>query len=60
MKIRDKLRTQGGLFVRPFKDKNNNGQLDKGEEIYSDDLELLVIINNKPVTVPEGYIQIGI
>ena len=45
----NKLRTQGGLFVRPFKDKNNNGQLDKGEEIYSDDLELLVIINNKPL-----------
>ena len=44
-----KLRSQGGLFVRPFKDKNNNGQLDKGEEIYSDDLELLLIINNKPL-----------
>lgn len=42
-----KLRTQGGLFVRPFADQNNNGQLDKGEKIYTEDAELLLIINHK-------------
>lgn len=42
-----KLRTQGGLFVRPFADQNNNGQLDQGEKIHTADAELLLIVNHK-------------
>ena len=42
-----KLRTQGGLFVRPFADQNNNGQLDPGEKIHTADAELLLIVNHK-------------
>jgi hypothetical protein len=45
----DYFRTQGGLLVQPFFDKNGNGKRDKGEEIYSDRPDLLMIINNKPL-----------
>ena len=42
-----KLRTQGGLLVRPFADQNNNGQLDKGEKIHTEDAKLLLIVNHQ-------------
>ncbi|MEB3178960.1 MAG: carboxypeptidase-like regulatory domain-containing protein [Nostocaceae cyanobacterium] len=45
----DYFRTQGGLLIQPFFDKNNNSKRDKGEEIYSDRPDLLMIINNKPL-----------
>jgi hypothetical protein len=43
------FRTQGGLLIQPFFDKNNNGKLDRGEEYYTKDAETLVIINNRPI-----------
>ena len=43
----DKLRTQGGLLIRPFADRNTNGKLDKGEEIHTEDAELLFKINHQ-------------
>ena len=44
-----KLRAQGGIFINPFLDKNNNGKQDKGEDSYTDDLELLFLVNNQPI-----------
>ncbi|ALB39767.1 MULTISPECIES: hypothetical protein [Nostocales] len=41
------LRSEGGIFIQPFLDKNNNGIRDNNEEIYTQDMELLLILNNK-------------
>ena len=43
----EELRSKGGILMQPFLDLNNNGLLDKDEEIYTKDLDLLLIINNK-------------
>ncbi|MEM7589941.1 MAG: carboxypeptidase-like regulatory domain-containing protein [Cyanobacteria bacterium P01_A01_bin.83] len=43
----NKLRTQGGILVRPFADLNSNGKLDRGEKIYTEDAELLLMVNHK-------------
>ncbi|HLP91457.1 MAG TPA: carboxypeptidase-like regulatory domain-containing protein [Nostocaceae cyanobacterium] len=43
------FRTQGGLLIQPFFDDNNNGKLDPGEKIYTNNPELLIIINNRPL-----------
>ncbi len=43
----DYLRTQGGLLVQPFFDKNNNGKPDANEEFYTE--PNLLLINNKPI-----------
>ncbi|WP_353932659.1 carboxypeptidase-like regulatory domain-containing protein [Okeanomitos corallinicola TIOX110] len=43
------FRTQGGLLIQPFFDKNNNGKRDSNEEFYTQDAGLLVIINNRPL-----------
>jgi hypothetical protein len=43
----DKLRTQGGIFLQPFFDKNSNGIRDNGEDLYTEDLESLFLINNQ-------------
>jgi hypothetical protein len=45
----EKLRTQGGIVLKPFFDKNNNGRRDDGEDFYTKDIELLFLINNKPL-----------
>ncbi len=45
----DRFRTQGGLLIQPFFDRNNNGKLDSGEDIYREDPELLLILNNRPI-----------
>ena len=45
----DKLRNQGGLLIQPFFDQNNNGRRDKGEALYTEDANLLLILNNKPI-----------
>ena len=43
----ERLRSEGGIFIQPFLDKNNNGIRDNNEEIYTQDMELLLILNNK-------------
>ena len=43
----ESLRSEGGIFIQPFLDKNNNGIRDNNEEIYTQDMELLLILNNK-------------
>jgi len=43
----DKLRTQGAIFLLPFSDKNNSGIRDDGEELYTDEVESLFLINNQ-------------
>ncbi|MEO0834920.1 MAG: carboxypeptidase-like regulatory domain-containing protein [Cyanobacteria bacterium J06642_3] len=56
-----KLRTQGGLLVRPFGDLNTNGKLDKGEQIYTEDAELLLTINHKFLaSMPQDITQQGV
>lgn len=44
----DDLQTQGGLLVQPFFDKNSNSQLDRGEDVYTD-AENLLILNGDPL-----------
>ena len=46
----DKLRTQGGIFLQPFFDKNNNGIRDDGEKLYTEDTESLFLINNQTLS----------
>ncbi len=36
-------------MIQPFFDRNNNGKLDSGEEIYTENPELLLILNNQPI-----------
>lgn len=43
----EELRSKGGILMQPFLDLNNNGLLDRDEEIYTKDLDLLLLINNK-------------
>lgn len=46
----DKLRTQGGVLLQPFFDKNNNGVRDDGEDLYTEDIATLFLINNQPLS----------
>ena len=43
----DKLRTQGGIFLQPFFDKNNNGIRDGEEGLYTEEIEALFLINHQ-------------
>ena len=43
------LRTQGGLFIQPFLDRNGNGKKDRGEKFYNEDLEFLLLLNDRPL-----------
>ncbi|MTJ53535.1 carboxypeptidase regulatory-like domain-containing protein [Anabaena sp. UHCC 0253] len=43
-----RFRTEGGLLVIPFLDRNSNGKRDNNEEIYNDNSEFL-IVNNEVV-----------
>jgi hypothetical protein len=45
----DRLRNEGGLWIQPFFDHNNNGLRDGGEEIFTEGANLLLIINNRPL-----------
>jgi Carboxypeptidase regulatory-like domain len=45
----DYFRTQGGILIQPFFDRNNNGKRDAGETSYLDKPELLLILNNRPL-----------
>ncbi len=43
------FRTQGGLLIQPFFDRNNNGRRDFGEKFYTKNSELLLTINNRSI-----------
>jgi len=43
----DFFRTQGGLMIRPFFDRNSNGKRDSGESYYTEDSNLLFLLNNR-------------
>jgi hypothetical protein len=43
------LRTQGGLLIKTFLDKNNNSKHDPGEEYYTDPEGAMVLVNNRPI-----------
>ncbi len=45
----ERLRGEGGLLIQPFLDQNGNGKLDKKEKIYTEDLDLLLSLNNKSI-----------
>lgn len=51
----DYFRTQGGMLIQPFFDRNNNGLRDSGEEFYTETADLLFILNNQPLksSLPE-------
>ncbi|MEH2062164.1 MAG: carboxypeptidase-like regulatory domain-containing protein [Nostoc sp.] len=49
------LRTQGGIMVQPFFDRNNNGQRDAGEDFYTD--PNLVTINNQTVQATRAQVD---
>ncbi|BAZ37198.1 hypothetical protein NIES4101_31190 [Calothrix sp. NIES-4101] len=50
-------RTQGGMLIQPFLDANNNGERDPGEEIYTEDANSLLIINNRPLKILQPDMQ---
>jgi hypothetical protein len=43
------FRTQGGLMIQPFLDRNNNGKRDSNEEIYTENSDLLLMVNHKSI-----------
>lgn len=52
----ENLRGEGGIFIQPFMDTNANGVHDKGEIIYTEQADLLFILNNKPL--PRSKVQV--
>jgi len=53
----DYFRTQGGLLLQPFFDRNHNGKRDPGEEIYHDNAESLFVINNQAIKSLQPEVQ---
>ncbi|MEM9215546.1 MAG: carboxypeptidase-like regulatory domain-containing protein [Cyanobacteria bacterium P01_F01_bin.150] len=45
----DFLRNQGGLLLEPFFDRNSNGEYDRGEERYTENADLLMVLNNESI-----------
>ena len=43
----ERLRSEGGLLVEPFFDANSNGKRDRGEKLYTEDPESLLLLNNQ-------------
>lgn len=54
----DDLRTQGGLRVQPFLDRNGNGVRDRDEGVYLDNLDLLLELDRAPIRLDRDA-QIG-
>lgn len=52
----NRLRSEGGMLIQPFFDLNGNGRRDRGEEVYTDDPELLLLINNKTINSLRPFI----
>jgi hypothetical protein len=53
----DYFRTQGGLWIQPFFDRNNNGKHDPSEEYYTETANLLFILNNQPLKSSRPEVQ---
>ncbi|HEY9601518.1 MAG TPA: carboxypeptidase-like regulatory domain-containing protein [Allocoleopsis sp.] len=53
----DYFRTQGGLLIQPFFDRNNNGKRDPGEDYYTETADLLFILNNQPLKSSQPEVQ---
>ncbi|MGB3650571.1 MAG: carboxypeptidase-like regulatory domain-containing protein [Rivularia sp. (in: cyanobacteria)] len=51
------FRTQGGLTIKPFLDSNNNGKRDSGEKIYTENSDLLLMVNNKSIKSWRSHVQ---
>ncbi|RUT06031.1 hypothetical protein DSM106972_032370 [Dulcicalothrix desertica PCC 7102] len=45
----DNFRTQGGMLIQAFFDKNNNGKHDTGEAFYTENSDTLLNINNRVI-----------
>jgi hypothetical protein len=41
----DEMRTQGGILVQPFYDRNSNGKRDANESIYAESSDFLILNN---------------
>jgi len=53
----ENLRGKGGLLIQPFLDNNGNGKLDNNEEIYTEDIDLLLMLNNRPIRKSQAQIK---
>ncbi|MFB2773230.1 carboxypeptidase-like regulatory domain-containing protein [Pelatocladus sp. BLCC-F211] len=51
------FRTQGGILIQPFFDRNQNGKRDPNEAVYLNQLELMLILNNRPLKFFQPEIQ---
>ncbi|MBD2019688.1 carboxypeptidase regulatory-like domain-containing protein, partial [Leptolyngbya sp. FACHB-36] len=45
----ERLRNEGGIYVQPFLDGNNNGQLDGNETAYAEDMQTLLRVNDQSI-----------
>jgi len=53
----NELRTQGGLLLQPFFDTNADGVRDSDEPLYLDSPELLVTLNQSPISPQESNVD---
>ncbi len=51
------FRTQGGILIQPFFDRNHNGKRDPNEAVYLKQPELMLILNNRPLKFFQPEIQ---
>lgn len=53
----DSLQSQGGLWIKPFYDQNGNGIFDSEDQIFTENANLLLILNNRPIRTSLPTIQ---
>lgn len=51
------FRTQGGLMIQPFLDSNSNGKRDFGEKFYTENSDLLLMVNNKSIKTWRSQVE---
>ena len=51
------FRNQGGIALQPFFDANANARRDPQEGYYTDNAELLFILNNEPINRTNPEVQ---
>ena len=44
-----RLRSDGGIWIKPFYDYNSNNILDQQDKIFTEDANLMLVLNNKPI-----------